>query len=242
MATPPNFPRIVIDHARYWRGVAHVWSTTYFFGGGDWDPGEAATVGSNIAAAETECLFPGPANSGGFIETRGYNAALGAPVYVNAYGNIDTPSTWEAYSGTAWGAVSDPIYDTAAEACFYLETPLAGLSTTGKPVKSVKYMHSVPVIEGSGGPGDGIPANVITAISTAFAFLNSGTGPNNRRMISNGGRFPSGPPTVRPYIGNHQMPQGRRKKKSAGGVTLTASLVKDLSAIAAAAEDALPFL
>jgi hypothetical protein len=221
VATAPNFPRVVIDHARYWRGVPHVWSTTYFFGGGAWASGEAAAVVGSLLGMESAILYNPGANICGFIEARAYNAVTGAPVYVNNIGVLATPSTWDAYSGAAWSSVTGADYVSAAEVCFLLDTPLAGLSSTGKPVKSTKYFHSVGQLFNEGTTGADIPAAVQTQIASYTAILNSGVGPNGRRMISNGGRFPSGAPTVRPFFGNHQMPQGRRKKATSGGTVLT---------------------
>lgn len=213
MATAPNFPRVVIDHGRYWRGKIQIWSTTYFLGGGDWASGEAASCCSALTAMENALLFEAPAHGGYFTEARAYGPKTGAPEYIDSIADPADPTTWGDYNSSIWEGVTGAMYNPVAEAAMYVETPLAGLNSRGKPVKSVKYLHSVPVLGGSAVGDDAIPGSVIVAAQAQLAILNTGVGPNNRRMITNGGRYPSAAPTLAVQIGNHQMPQGRRKKK-----------------------------
>lgn len=237
------FPRITIDHARYWRGAAHRWSTTYFLSGSTPSGGDFATLAGQLVAMESEILYTAPTDSGGFLEARGYGTGGGAPAYVDSYGELTTPSTWVAYSGSAWAAESEPQYENAAEVAMLLRIPLAGLSSTGKPVFGRKFYHSVPVSNSPGTADPDILSTTITALQAELALLNNGSLTGGRRVISNNGRLPSSNPVVEPFFGNHQMPRGRKRggssSSSLSSLLAEANKLKSaLGAVAGLAEDA----
>jgi hypothetical protein len=212
------FPRLVIDHARYWRGAPHQWSTQYFFNGSTPGSSEWLSIDTALTTMEAAVLFLST-GAGGFVAVKGYSTAGGPPVYTRAIGEVPTPSSWSPYVGSDWSSASGYVYNVEAEACVLVSIPLTGLSSKGKPVYARKFLHSVAQPSTSvSGAAASLPAGVVTAMETSLAILNTGFGSGGRRVISMAGRLPSSNPIVEPFLGNHQMPRGRKRKASSSSI------------------------
>lgn len=201
--------RIVVRHVRYWRGKIHKWSTVYPFTGTTSSSNYPAIIAA-MHSMEQDVLYPGNTPGQGAIwEIALYNSASGGvPVAVQTYCDPATPSTWVDYAGAVWPDLTH-ILETVAEAAMQAYW-LAGLSSSGKPVRFRKWYHSVPVSTALNGGAD-------IATSTQNAIKNrlqsgmatiSGLG----ITLGRGTRLAGTTPVVLADYGNHQMPRGRKKK------------------------------
>lgn len=210
--TPIGHPYVDIKHARYWRGVPHAWSTRYIISGPTPDSTTFFNIAAELLQIERDILYGGSGGGtvGGFLETRTYTGQGGAPTNVVTYGQLATPSSWLTYNGAPWVGITGLDFVDAAEACFEVRTPLQGLSSRGKPVYLRKFFHSVGQVQGD--YSGNLPAAAVTQIAPHIAPWTNGSLPGGRVIISPSGRQSSGPPTVQPYLGNHQMPRGRKRR------------------------------
>nr|CRY96108.1 hypothetical protein [uncultured prokaryote] len=200
--------RIQVEHARYWRGQPHRWSTVYHFNLAAARAPIDASACDAFAAAEKPLLYPGGTTSNGISSISIYGPSGGTPIAAKTYFDWHVPASWvNAGIGAAWTGASGPL--ATAEVALVVKSPTQ-LSRTGKPVFLRKWYHGVPAIN------DGATAEVtssqITAITAAFVALGSSlTATYGLVYASPSGAVP-GTPTVQPFFGNHQMPRGRKRK------------------------------
>lgn len=199
----------------FWRGKIKRWNTTFHVS----SPGYQTSLRNALQQAS----WPNPGDatgacSGGVASISTYNATGGAPIDVTTYFDWQTPSTWIPYTGTAWTGVdpSTPL-DAAGESALVLVGKLPGLSRTGKPVSTRKFLHAVPSRTSADFTVPDIPPAAATAIAALFPTM---------FMASPSGVTPS-TVTVEPWYGNHQRVRGRRKSVAqvqanafSGGVVL----------------------
>lgn len=144
--------------------------------------------------------------SGGVASIRVYASTGGAPVIVQTYFDWQTPSTWIPYTGTYWAAV-DPAtpLDAAGESAIVVVGNMAGLSSTGKPVTTRKYLHAVPsrTALAYGDPDVGA--------ATIAAFQSGWTAP----YLANPAGVQPSSVTIEEWYGNHQRVRGRRRTTAA---------------------------
>jgi hypothetical protein len=236
-----NFPLVQIDHARYWRGSPHTWSTRYFISGSTPTTEDASTLAEQLVGMESEVFYPGPSASAGFLNVKVYPTGTGPALYEYTYGVIETPSTWVAYTGTKWTSITAQ-QEGAFEPALSVVIPLTGLSTKGKPVTARKYYHAIPISYGAGdSSAPDVSSSNVTLLESGLALLNNGSLVGGRRVISNGGRLPSSNPTVQPYYTNHQAPRGRKKKAASSGATASSleAIIADAAHLATLASLAL---
>lgn len=217
--------RMVARHVRYWRGVAHKWSTVYPFTGTLASGNYAAAIAA-LKTLEMGVNYCGTGTiAGGVYEIALYDQSSGGvPVAVTTYFPAATPGSWVAYTSAGYASHAYPVI-SVAEAALQVEW-LAGLSSSGKPVSFKKWFHAVPEIGASPGSPDVLAGDVTTLqtlINTQMAVI-GGLG----ILLGSGSRLAATTCTVRNQFGNHQMPRGRRRKalvSGSGKVSFPSSLL-----------------
>lgn len=201
--------RIVARHVRYWRGAVHKWSTVYPLTG-TISSGNYAAVIAAAKVLEQGVNFKNAtgATAGGLYEIALYDHATGGiPVALVTYFDPTVPAGWVAYTGAGWSTAPAPVCSNA-EVALQVEW-LAGLSSSGKPVKFRKWYHAVPDAV-TIGTRDVVAADVTalqTFINTNIAVI-GGLG----AVMGNSSRLAATTCQVLQFYGNHQMPRGRRRK------------------------------
>lgn len=182
-----------------WRGKIKRWNTTLHSGNTtQTTPIRTLFQRSGYKAAgdvEGDC-------SGGVASIIVYNAAGGPPISRTDYFDWQVPSTWIPYTGEAWSDVPEgtPV-DASGESAVLIVGHLPGLSSTGKPMTTRKYLHAIP----SRSSADYADPDVLEATQTKLlGYWTSGY------MQSPAGITPTSV-SVEPYYGNHQRVRGRRR-------------------------------
>lgn len=181
-----------------WRGKIKRWNTTVH------------TTDSNgisyLHDIMQACGYPNPGDvvgacSGGLASISCYASTGGAPVKRTVYFDWQTPSTWIPYLGTVWSdtPVGTPL-DASGESAVTVEGLMGYLSSTGKPVKTRKFLHAIPsrVAAAYGDPD--VSAAASAAIQTQWTGW----------MANPAGIQPTAV-SVDAYYGNHQRVRGRRR-------------------------------
>ena len=185
----------------WWRGKIKRWNTTFHT--------SSATSTSAIKNAMMNAGYPNPGDvtgdcSGGVASITVYSSTGGAPISQTVYFDWQTPSTWIPYTGSAWSAVPEgtPL-DTSGESAAVVVGHFTGLSATGKPVTTRKYLHAIPSRTAADFADPDIPPATATALGTLFTSF----------MAKPNGTTPA-TVDVEPYYGNHQRVRGRRRTAS----------------------------
>lgn len=191
-----------------WRGKIKRWNTTFHAP----EAGYLSLFHSSMQAAG----YPNPGDtvgacSGGVASISRYNAAGGPPLEVVTYFDWQSPSTWIPYTGSAWiGVPSDTPIDASGESALLVVGTMAGLSSTGKPVTTRKYLHAIPSRSAVDYTDPDVSMAQQTAIKNVFPTYLMGN-PSGSYPLS---------VDVEPYYYNHQRVRGRRRSRSeilAGG-------------------------
>lgn len=185
-----------------WRGQIKRWNTTF----------HASNTGleSNIRGIMQQSGWPNPGDvtgacSGGVASVTCYASAGGPPINRVVYFDWQVPSTWIPYTGTAWSAIDpDTPLDASGESAAIVVGKLPGLSASGKPLSTRKYLHAIPSRTAAGYADPDIPSATATAIAALFSAT---------YMRSPSGVAPTSV-SVEPYYGNHQRVRGRRRTAS----------------------------
>lgn len=194
--------RYQVTCASMWRGKIKRWNTTFHTSASY----SNATFRDLVSAASWK--NPGDvtgACSGGVAMVTQYNAAGGAPLSQSIYFDWQTPTTWIPYTSTAWSGVDpDTPIDASGESALVVVGHMGGLSATGKPVTTRKYLHAVPSRTAADYADPDIDPTSQAAIKALFL---------TQYMCNPRGSAP-GSVTVEPYYGNHQRVRGRRRTVS----------------------------
>lgn len=183
-----------------WRGKIKRWNTTFHVNQG--------TVSvETIGTAMKKAGYPNPGDavgacSGGVASVTAYWATGGPPIQEVTYFDWQTPSTWIPYTGEAWAGITagTPI-DASGESAAIVVGHLPGLSVTGKPTQTRKYLHAIPSRTAVDYADPDIDATVAAALANVFpASL----------MANEAGVVPSSVEALT-YYGNHQRVRGRRR-------------------------------
>lgn len=186
----------------WWRGKIKRWNTTFH-----------RSSGSGIDSLHTIMQKAGWKSagdvvgdcSGGVASISCYASTGGAPIAQTVYFDWQQPTSWIPYTGEAWAAV-DPAtpLDASGESAAVVVGHMAGLSVTGKPVTTRKYLHAVP----SRTAADYADPDIDATTQAALAALFSPTWMLNPAGVA--------PVTVdcEPYYLNHQRVRGRRRTTS----------------------------
>jgi hypothetical protein len=201
--------KVQVEHAAYWRGKVHRWSTAWAFTG-SFTNGTPAQVIAAIKSTEQANCYPSPTGvNGGIASIAIYNEDTGGvPIASALYFDWTNTSTWVPYGGTAWSARTRPAVNQL-EVALLVEWN-AGLSSKGKPVKFRKWFHAVPDNDSAPGVADVLPADVTgiaSSINSGLAVV-AGFG----LLLGRGSRLAATTCVVSPYYNNHQIPRGRRRK------------------------------
>lgn len=182
-----------------WRGQIKRWNTTFWYS----SPSSVAGVYTRMQASGW--MNPGDvtgACSGGVASIAVYNAAGGVPISNTIYFDWKTPSTWIPYTATYWASIAPTtLLDAAGESALVLVGNLPGLSVTGKPRSTRKYLHAVPSRTAAAFGDPDVPAAVVTAFQNGWGTVYMG---------NKAGQVP-GSVSVNEWYGNHQRVRGRRK-------------------------------
>lgn len=182
-----------------WRGKIKRWNTTFHT--------TSISAGQAIANAMRDVGYKAPGDvvgacSGGLASLTRYAGTGGPPQAVTVYFDWQTPSTWIPYNSTVWSSIPpDTPLDAAGESALVVVGKLPGLSSTGKPMTTRKYLHAVP---SRTGPTYSDP-DVSAAVQAAFKAIFT-----TDLMASPSGTVPTAV-EIDPWYGNHQRVRGRRK-------------------------------
>lgn len=182
-----------------WRGKIKRWNTTFHMAN------STSTAFLYNRMQHSGWKNPGDvlgACSGGTASITVYDAAGGAPLLKTVYFDWQVPSEWIPYTSEDWAGV-DPLtgLDAAGESALVLVGHLPGLSATGKPMTTRKYLHAVP----SRTSTDYLEPDVSAAVQSAFL-----TDWSREFLLSPSGIQPVSA-EVLPYYGSHQRVRGRRR-------------------------------
>jgi len=182
-----------------WRGQIKRWNTTFHY--------FQSTSTGLFHTAMQKSGYPAPGDalgacSGGVASIAVYPVAGGAPVAQTVYFDWKVPTSWIPYTGEGWAGV-DPTtpLDAAGESAVIIKGNLPGLSATGKPMSTRKYLHAIPSRTGPGFDDPDVPAAVQTALAAIWlpAFMQTAAGiqPTSVEALE--------------WYGNHQRVRGRRR-------------------------------
>lgn len=209
-----------------WRGKIKRWNTTFHASQ------QGFAVNAKLAMDAVGWKLAGDvvgACSGGVASVATYNAAGGPPIDVTVYFDWQAPSTWIPYDGSAWSGI-DPAtpLDASGESAAVVMGRLPGLSSTGKPVFTRKYLHAIPSRTATNYTDPDIPAAVASGIASKFSSSLMG----NAKGVT-----PSSVSCEQYYL-NHQRVRGRRRTtRQVASQSFSAGVV----AGAGAAQGAAPF-
>lgn len=182
-----------------WRGKIKRWNTTFHYSN--------SISTANFLASMQATGWPSAGDvvgacSGGVASIAVYNATGGAPLSNTVYFDWETPTTWIPFTGTAWAGVDpDTPLDASGESAAVVIGHMPGLSVTGKPVTTRKYLHAIPSRTAAAFGDPDIAAAVATAIAAKFS---------TNIMGNKAGVTPTSV-TCSPYYLNHQRVRGRRR-------------------------------
>ena len=194
--------RYQVVNVGMWRGKIKRWNTTFHLS----NSSSTSTLYSKMQ--QVGWKLDGDvvgACSGGVSSITVYNATGGAPISQTVYFDWQTPTTWIPYTGTAWAgiAAATPL-DASGESAVVIVGHLPGLSKTGKPVTTRKYLHAIPSRTATNYSDPDIPPAVQTALAGVFSISD---------LQTKTGATPTSK-TVSPYYLNHQRVRGRRRTKA----------------------------
>lgn len=215
-----------------WRGAAHNFSITGNHSGSAFSASDAPTFMTGAASPFALSFAPFLAASGvKCVSARYYNGVDSAPIWEASYSTENPPPanlvpTAAAFSGMG----GDPA---PLESVVLLEAEV-GQSKTNKPIFCRKYLRGAP-LTGMEAEPTGAEWNYDATVAQAAAqAMGNGSWYSNRVYCSPTGKQALGSPWVAtPYVGNHQVPRGKKRKAGAGGASSLARQV--LTAIDAGA-------
>lgn len=182
-----------------WRGKIKRWNTTFYL-----------TVSTSAAQLRSQMQKSGWKNpgdvtgdcSGGVAEINVYSASGGAPISRNVYFDWEVPSEWIPYTSEYWAAV-DPLtpLDASGESALLLVGNMSGLSASGKPVTTRKYLHAIPSRTAAAYDDPDVAVATQTAFKSGWGTV----------WMGNPAGIEPATVSVEPYYGNHQRVRGRRR-------------------------------
>lgn len=183
----------------WWRGKIKRWNTTFHTA----SAGDTSAFYSMMQSAGWKSTGDVLGDcSGGVASIAVYPAAGGAPVSKTVYFDYQAPGTWIPYTGGLWSAVdpATPI-DASGESALVIVGNMPGLSSTGKPITTRKYLHAVPSRTATAYADPDVESATQTAFKNTFTTAYMG---------NKAGVIPTSI-SVEPYYLNHQRVRGRRR-------------------------------
>jgi hypothetical protein len=214
---------IEIRKQGFWRGSVHIFDNRYVLSGVTPDAADATTAINALQVMENK-LFPlVPAAFGvGFVSGHAY-AASGGPPFATVNFNVDEdPATATGFSGPS-PAYTSLAFNGPLEVCLDVRIPLAGLSSTGKPVFCRKFYRGIWVT-GESFNDTPILAADLAKVNATLAPLATGFAPNAYVVIGVSGRQPTGSVTAQQFLANHQVPRGRKRKTTTSSSSLASRI------------------
>jgi hypothetical protein len=232
---------VEIRKQAFWRGNPHTWVNRYVMSGAQPSAADAVTVISAIKGIEDNIYPHVAADAGvGFVDGKAYPSGKGTFFAYVPYNESQAAGSATGFTGSVYGG-SPPVWANTLEVCFMMETPLNGLSSSGKPVYLRKFYRGMAGGDIESDVPGGIGSALITFFEQMVLPFQTGIGANNWVVIGNNGEQASGPPTLKPFMFNRQIPKGRKKKPttSAGLLSQIAQDTLRLRGLAGLAGDVL---
>lgn len=186
----------------WWRGKIKRWNTTFHR--------TTSTGITTMYSAMQAAGYPNPGDvtgdcAGGVASIARYASTGGAPLEQVTYFDWQTPSEWIPYTGSAWASLDPaPPIDASGESALVVVGNMSGLSASGKPVTTRKYLHAIP----SRTAADYADPDVSSTVQAAIAALFPTT-----YMLNPAGVAPASV-EVEPWYFNHQRVRGRRRSST----------------------------
>jgi hypothetical protein len=234
MAPPPHVWYVDLVKQAYWRGINTQYSNRYYLSGGNPTEGVALSAIADLHRIEN-LIFPAVAAGAGvgFVEGKAYNSTPGPPIEVIDYNSSGAIATATGFTGTVISGT--PIqYANTIEVCLETRMLMLGLSTTGKPIYTRKFFRGWSYLdEDEFESTSQIPVPIQTAMNALILPWQTGLATSFVTVVGTDGRTASAaqPPTVQPFLGNHQKPRGKKRKTAASSSSTSESALA-LSAIA----------
>lgn len=227
---------VQITKQAYWRGAAKTFQNSYWISGNP-SASDFESVIDALQQIENK-VFP-RVNSGlgvGFVSAAGYSPGTGPAA-------VEVPYNPSLAAGSATGFLGPTggydflTFATTLESCLETRMPLEGVSSRGKPVYCRKYFRGIYAGSADDVTNEPIGAADLSVIASTILPWKTGMGTNDYVVIGASGRQASAAPTAQPYIGNHQVPRGKKKKATSSSILGVLTDLSHLSSIAGAAED-----
>jgi hypothetical protein len=234
MAPPPHVWYVDLVKQAYWRGSNTQFSNRYYLSGGDPTEGVALAAITDLHHIEN-LIFPTVAGGQGvgFVEGKAYRSTGGPPIEVVDYNSSGAIATATGWTGTA--VTGQTIqYANTIEVCLETRMLMLGLSTTGKPIYTRKFFRGWSYLaEDEEFTVTPIPTTIQTAYNALILPWQTGLPTSFVTVVGTDGRTASAaqPPTVQPFLGNHQKPRGKKRKTTSSSSSTSESALA-LSAIA----------
>lgn len=206
--------RYQVTSVGMWRGKVKRWNTTFHYGTAN---NTAALYAKMQAAGYKEDGDVVGACSGGTASISVYYSTGGPPISNTIYFDWSAPATWIPYAGTLWATVpSGTPTDAAGESALVVIGHMPGLSASGKPVTTRKFLHAVPSRSSADYSDPDVDATTQAAAVALFP---------TSYMLNPAGSSPA-TVTCAAYYLSHQRVRGRRRTvKQVGAQSFSAGVV-----------------
>lgn len=229
---------VEVEKQAFWRGNAHTWVNRYIMSGAQPGPTDAYSAADALKVIEDK-LYPttGSGHGVGFVEARAYGTGKGPAIATVPYNTSLDAASATGFSGDS--RITTLQFGATLESCLVIETKLQGTSSTGKPIFLRKYIRGV-YAGGEDGTATPINSSDLSVMTSNAAPWKTGVGPNSYVVIGSTGAQAQSAPAALPFIGNRQVPKGRKKKKTdASG--LLSTIVSDTAKLRSLLSDAADF-
>lgn len=208
---------VEIKKQAFWRGNPHTWVNRYILSGAQPSGADAITVIGALHDIEDQMEPAHTSGAGiGFVVGNAYPSGSGGPFATVAYNTSEAQGSATGFTGAQW-TDADQSWAPTLETCMMMETPITGLNSRGKPISLRKYFRGVNSGGNEAEGTNGITADDITGSQTVCLPWTTGMGSSNWVVIAPSGAQASGPPKCHPFLVNHQIPRGRKRKPQQGG-------------------------
>jgi hypothetical protein len=201
---------VEIRKQAFWRGSPHQWVNRYVMSGAQPSAADATSVITALKNIEDHVYPAIAAGAGiGFIDGRAYPSGKGTSFAQVSYNESGAAASATGFSGPT-SAYTTLKFNGTLENCLVIETRLNGLSSTGKPVDTRKFFRGL-IVDGEAGGAGQIGAQDLGLINTEVLPWQTGVGANNWVVIGPSGAQAAQPPAALSWIGNRQVPKGRKR-------------------------------
>lgn len=204
---------VELEKQAYWRGQQHTYVNRYIMSGAQPSATDATSVITALHGIEDTVMPHQATGSGvGFVQGRAYPSGKGSYYAFVNYNISKAPTTATGFTGPTT-AYTSLAFGGVLENSVVVETRLNALSSTGKPIFLRKYLRGFLPNTAEDNTATPIIAADLAKINTAVAPWWTGMGTSNWVVIGSSGAQAASAPAALPYVGNRQVPKGRKKKK-----------------------------